>query len=325
MRASAGRVLVVAAACLVWLTGCETSTKLTDLFGTQRDDPRRPPPIRRPGRPPADPDDHAGSVAVPAVSPTPVRSSMPPIRGLLGNDPYDDLSLGKKYFRAANFGLAEKHFRRAVELHPRDAEAWVGLAASYDRLKRFDLADRAYGQAVNIIGETPELMNNRGFSYMLRGDYVRARRTLEAAQAKDAGQSLHPEQSRAAGKSPAPRQGDQLAASGIVRERRHLARSVRSAAAVPICSKRPFAASRDRRMMTAERSVMLQAFKQFLSDLAGGDKDPSRFEDNDYRLAAAALLVHAAMIDGDMSDVERDQAASRVIMQRFDLDEAAAA
>ena len=27
-------------------------------------------------------------------------------------------------------------------------------------------------------------MNNQGFSYILRGDYVRARRTLEVAQAK---------------------------------------------------------------------------------------------------------------------------------------------
>ena len=71
-----------------------------------------------------------------------------------------------------------------MEHHPNDAESWVGLAASYDRLKRFDLADRAYAQAVRIVGETPEIMNNRGFSYLLRGDYRRARRTLEAAQAR---------------------------------------------------------------------------------------------------------------------------------------------
>ena len=31
-------------------------------------------------------------------------------------------------------------------------------------------------------GETPEIMNNKGFSYILRGDYRRARRTLEAAR-----------------------------------------------------------------------------------------------------------------------------------------------
>ena len=53
--------------------------------------------------------------------------------------------------------------------------------------------------------------------------------------------------------------------------------------------------------------LMLQAFKQFLSDLAGGEKDQRRFEDNDYRLAAAALLIHAAMIDGAMSEVERNR------------------
>ena len=97
----------------------------------------------------------------------------------------DDLALGKKHYRAGNFGLAERYFRRAVETHPRDAEAWVGLAAAYDRLRRFDLADRAYEQAVAIIGPTPEVLNNRGYSYMLRGDYPRARITLLAAAAKD--------------------------------------------------------------------------------------------------------------------------------------------
>ena len=55
---------------------------------------------------------------------------------------------------------------------------------------------------------------------------------------------------------------------------------------------------------------MLQAFKRFLSDLAGGEKDQSRFEDGDYRLAA-------------MSEAERNRLVG-VIMLRFGLDEAAA-
>ena len=105
--------------------------------------------------------------------------------GLLGSDPNDELSLGKKYFRHNDYGLAEKHFRRAVEKHPRDAEAWLGLAASYDRLRRFDLADRAYSQAVGILGPTVEILNNQGYSYMLRGDYKRAHATLMAARRKD--------------------------------------------------------------------------------------------------------------------------------------------
>ena len=103
----------------------------------------------------------------------------------MGTDPNDDLSIGKKYFRQGSYGLAERHFRKAVELHPRDAEAWVGLAAAYDRLKRFDLSDRAYAQAVRLVGPTPDIMNNQGFSYMLRGDYGRARAMLLAAQTKD--------------------------------------------------------------------------------------------------------------------------------------------
>jgi len=179
MGTSRGRVLVVAAACLVWLSGCETSTKLSSFLGSERSDLDATASIESAAghvEPPS-----TRSVAEPTVDPVPdpvVNAANP---RLLGKDPHDDLNLGKKYFRSANFGLAEKHFRRAVEQHPRDAEAWVGLAASYDRLKRFDLADRAYTQAANLIGETPDIMNNRGFSYMLRGDYRRARRTLEAA------------------------------------------------------------------------------------------------------------------------------------------------
>jgi uncharacterized tellurite resistance protein B-like protein len=68
---------------------------------------------------------------------------------------------------------------------------------------------------------------------------------------------------------------------------------------------------------------MLQAFKRFFSDLAVGEKDQSRFENDDYRLAAAALLIHAATIDGAMSDIERDRLVG-VLSQRFTLDQAAA-
>ncbi len=104
---------------------------------------------------------------------------------LLGSDPTDDLNQGKKNYRDANFGMAEKYFRRAVERHPRDGEAWMGLAACYDRLRRFELADRAYEQATRILGPTVEVLNNQGYSFMLRGDYKRARAKLALAQSKD--------------------------------------------------------------------------------------------------------------------------------------------
>ena len=66
---------------------------------------------------------------------------------------------------------------------------------------------------------------------------------------------------------------------------------------------------------------MFDSFRKFLSDCTAGDKHPSRFEDDDYRLAASALLVHAAAIDGEVSPVERDKLHA-VIKRRFELDEA---
>lgn len=175
MAARVGRVLVATVACLLTLNGCETSTRLGDQSQTETTQ-------SFPSSEEAD-TTSTGSVRPPASDYQP--DAVP--KGLLGNDPNDDLSLGKKYFRAADFRLAERHFRRAVELHPRDLESWIGLAASYDRLRRFDLADRAYEQAMKMAGPTPEILNNQGYSFMLRGDYRRARETLVQAQAQDPG------------------------------------------------------------------------------------------------------------------------------------------
>jgi Flp pilus assembly protein TadD len=173
MRTSISRI-VLASACLIWLAGCETVSSPDNPFAKLTKSISEPPAL------PAD------SEATGSVKKAEAVGGAPPLKPeLLGVDPNDDLSIAKKYFRQGSYGLAERHFRKAVELHPRDAESWIGLAASYDRLKRFDLADRAYAEAVKIIGPTPEVMNNQGFSYMLRGDYRRARSMLIAAQAKD--------------------------------------------------------------------------------------------------------------------------------------------
>jgi uncharacterized tellurite resistance protein B-like protein len=67
---------------------------------------------------------------------------------------------------------------------------------------------------------------------------------------------------------------------------------------------------------------MFDSLRDFFAELAGGEKHPSRFADNDYRLAAAALLIHAAAIDGDTSPTERDKLHA-VIKRRFALDDAA--
>jgi uncharacterized tellurite resistance protein B-like protein len=65
---------------------------------------------------------------------------------------------------------------------------------------------------------------------------------------------------------------------------------------------------------------MFESFRNFVAEFVEGDKHPSQFADNDYRLAAAALLVHAAGIDGDVSPRERDKLHA-VVKRRFDLDD----
>jgi len=66
---------------------------------------------------------------------------------------------------------------------------------------------------------------------------------------------------------------------------------------------------------------MFEAFKHFVAEFVDGKKHPSQFADNDYPLAAAALLVHAAAIDGEISPAERDKLRA-VIKQRFALTDA---
>ncbi len=68
---------------------------------------------------------------------------------------------------------------------------------------------------------------------------------------------------------------------------------------------------------------MFDAFRNFVAEFVDGDRHPSQFADDDYRLAAAALLVHAAAIDGDMLQAERDQLHA-IVKRRFGLDDGAA-
>ena len=94
-----------------------------------------------------------------------------------------DLKQGKAHFFESNYGLAEKHFRKAVELRADNSEAWMGLAASYDQLGRFDFADRAYDQLLRIAGRKPRIVNNMGYSQLLRGNKKKARKLFSEARA----------------------------------------------------------------------------------------------------------------------------------------------
>jgi Flp pilus assembly protein TadD len=111
--------------------------------------------------------------AVPLVPPSDERPSDEP------------LYLAKLQFRNGNYGLAEQYYRRAVEANPDSLDAWLGLAASYDRLKRFDLAEKAYQQLIRKIGYTPVVLNNLGYHYLLEGRMEEARKYMTWAYRKD--------------------------------------------------------------------------------------------------------------------------------------------
>jgi Flp pilus assembly protein TadD len=67
----------------------------------------------------------------------------------------------------------------------RAAASWKLLTAAYDRLRRFDLADSAYRQTTKLIGSTPEIVDNQGYSYMPRRNYRLACAALLAARQID--------------------------------------------------------------------------------------------------------------------------------------------
>jgi Flp pilus assembly protein TadD len=102
--------------------------------------------------------------------------------------PSDDyLRAGKIHYRNKDYGKAELNFRKAVEVTPADAEAWLGLAASYDQLRRFDLADKAYERALALDGKNSTILNNAGYSQLLRGNTEKARQLLLKAYEIDPG------------------------------------------------------------------------------------------------------------------------------------------
>ena len=97
----------------------------------------------------------------------------------------ENLRRGKIHFRNGDYATANKYFRYAAELAPKDTEAWLGLAASYDQLRRFDLADKAYKKVLRLDGKHPAVLNNMAYSYLLRGNMIKARRYFLKAYDRD--------------------------------------------------------------------------------------------------------------------------------------------
>ncbi len=68
---------------------------------------------------------------------------------------------------------------------------------------------------------------------------------------------------------------------------------------------------------------MFDAIMKFIGELNEDEPRADDFAETDYRLAAAALLVHTAGIDGQVSEAEHARLHD-LIKQRFKLDDKAA-
>lgn len=95
------------------------------------------------------------------------------------------LAEAKGHFRSGDFGHSAALYKRVVELSPKNAEGYIGLSASYDRLRRFELSDRVYTALYAITGGTAQYYNNVGYSYMLRGNVTAALTNFRKAQKLD--------------------------------------------------------------------------------------------------------------------------------------------
>ena len=62
---------------------------------------------------------------------------------------------------------------------------------------------------------------------------------------------------------------------------------------------------------------MLKEIKSFFADLTGG-KEAAHFDDSDYRVAAAALLVHVATLEKELSESGRARLQA-LLKTRFEL------
>src|SRR5580704_5357828 len=66
---------------------------------------------------------------------------------------------------------------------------------------------------------------------------------------------------------------------------------------------------------------MLSEIRRLFAELHRGDKSSRHFDGDDYRVAAAALLVHVATLEGELAAPAREKLRA-LLMAQFDLTEA---
>jgi Tfp pilus assembly protein PilF len=93
-------------------------------------------------------------------------------------DPYET---GKTQYADGLYGMALKNFRIALVREPKSIDRLNAVAATYDKLGRYDLSERYYANALAVDPKSVLTLNNVGYSFLMQKDYVSARYYLEQA------------------------------------------------------------------------------------------------------------------------------------------------
>ena len=115
-----------------------------------------------------------------------------PVLGVDGQhlDASDPVERGRGEILTGQYGLAIDGLTEVVTRDPGNARALTLLAVAYGQLKRFDLADRYHARALEIDPDSAVVLNNWGYSYLVRGDGRRAAGLLERAVATSDGRPI---------------------------------------------------------------------------------------------------------------------------------------
>lgn len=107
---------------------------------------------------------------------------------LLRTEPSDSRSAeraGIASLAAGDIGEARRFIEKAIALGNPSWRVWNALGVLCDFEANWDCADAAYGSAVVLVPNQPEILNNHGWSLLLRGEWASAVQLLERAAQAD--------------------------------------------------------------------------------------------------------------------------------------------
>jgi tetratricopeptide (TPR) repeat protein len=124
-----------------------------------------------------------GTVALALLSGCGGMSDIRPVIAMGGEniDLANPVEAGRAQLATGQYGLAIDSLTRVVQAEPRNTRALSLLALGYDRIHRYDLADRYYAAALEVDPQHAMTLNNWGYSRLLRRDYAEADRLLRLA------------------------------------------------------------------------------------------------------------------------------------------------